>query len=259
MNDAWQDILDRAAEDQRPWLEFLERTWSPAALQREAGLVAAGLAARGLKPGDRVGLLLPNLPVAAAALLAAWRGGLVALPMDPRQSPATLAAWQERFRPAALITLDLATVFERARPLIAGPGCRFAVLARMADQLSWSKRLFSPWLRAGGTVRPEPREELLDWHSLIGLRELDSLLPGGAPALQLPDGTALSRDELAARATALAAPGRRLLGLPLSHESAIDAFLTSLAGGGTLVLSPRLDARSLTKVATAAATVATVE
>ena len=258
MSDALQSLLDRAAGDERPWVEFLERSWSPAGLQAIAGKAAAGLTARGLKPGERLGLLLPNLPIAAAALLAAWRAGLVALPVDPRRPAAELAAWQARFRPAALVTLDLATVFERAAPLVGEAGCRLLVLARMADQLSWSKRLFSPWLRAGGVVRPARRDDLVAWEELAGPRELDRLLPDEAPAVELPDGSLLSRGEVAALAAGGAPAGRRLLARPLASAEALGALLASFGGGGALVLSPRLDARSLEKVGKAARTTATV-
>lgn len=258
MSDPLQALLDRATEDERPWIEFLDRSWSPAGLQAIAGKAAAGLTARGLVPGERLGLLLPNLPIAGAALLAAWRAGLVALPMDPRQSPAALAAWQARFRPAAIVTLDLATVFERVRPLLGGDGCRFAILARMADQLSWMKRLFSPWLRAGGTARPEAREDLISWDELAGPRELDRLLPPDAPALELSYGTLYSRAELAAMIAVEPPAGRRLLGLPLAEPLAMQALLSALGAGAPLVLSPRLDERSLAKVAAAARTAATV-
>lgn len=255
---ALQVLLDRAAGDERPWVEFLERSWSPAGLQAIAGKAAAGLTARGLKPGERLGLLLPNLPIAAAALLAAWRAGLVALPMDPRRPAAELAAWQARFRPAALVTLDLATVFERAAPLTGEAGCRFLIVARMADQLSWTKRLFSPWLRAGGVVRPPPRDDLVAWEALAGPRALDRLLPDEAPALELPDGTLLSRGELAALAAGGATAERRLLGLPLARMAAMRALMEAFSGGGALVLSPRLDERSLKKVEKAARTSVTI-
>jgi len=255
MSDPLQALLDQAND--RPWLEFLGRRWSSRAVLAEARRAAAGLGARGLAPGDRLGLLLPNLPVAAAALLAAWSAGLVALPMDPRQPQAALRAWQERTGPTALVTLDLATVFERASPLFDEGDLRFVAVARLAPQLSPLKRLLSPWLRAGGAVRPAYDRRMVAWESLVGTGAAPPMA-SDAPALLLAEGAPLRRVDLAG----LAAPPngeRRLLGRPLADATAIGALLASLAGGGTLVLSPRLDPRSLAKVAKAAGTAVVVE
>lgn len=255
--DRLQALLLRLRATGQPRLEFLGRRWSGTALMSEAERAAAGLRALGLAGGERLGILLPNLPVAAVALLAAWQAGLEAAPADPRQPPDALRAWQGRVRPAAIVTLDLATVFERARPLLDGAGPRHVFVARMATQLSPLKRLLSPWLRAGGTVRPPFDARTLAWDSLAGPLPPPAV-PYAAAALLLPDGTSLSRDEVAGLAAAPAV-GRLLLARPLATRTAIAALLASLAGDGTLVLSPRLDPRSLAKVAKAAATAATLD
>jgi len=255
MSDRLAALLADWSGDQEPWLGFLERRWTRAAALQEAARLAAGLRAEGLRPGERLGLLLPNLPAAAIALAAAWLAGLVAAPADPRRPPAELAAWQRRTAPAALATLDLATVYERARPLFDAGSVRFVLLARMADQLAWSKRLFSPWLRAGGVVGAAADPRLRPWAALLHQPPPpsgDTAQDDTAPALLLPGGRLLSRGEVAA----LAAPGggRRLLALPLAEEAAIAALLRA----GETVLTPRLDARSLAKVAKAARPTATV-
>lgn len=252
MTDLLTGLLDRTSD--QPWLEFLGRRWTGSAIAEEAQRAAGGLLNLGLAPGERLGLLLPNLPIAVTAFMAAWRGGFVATPMDPRQPKAALLAWQQRVRPAALVTLDLATVYERARPSFGDPALRFVLVARMASQLSAMKRLISPWLRAGGTARPAFDARTLAWESLGGPAPLPSL-SDDAPALLLPDGTQRTRGEFAA----VQPDGRRrLLGRPLADERAVAALLASLAGGGSVVLSPRLDERSLLKVAKAARTAETI-
>lgn len=255
MSDPLTELLASLEGEQRPWLEFLDRRWSPAQILEEARSVGPGLLACGLAPGNRLGLLLPNLPVAASALFAACYAGLVALPMDPRQDSAALLAWQERHRPDAVVTLDLATVYERVSPLVGRLGCRLSVLAPMSSQLSLMKRLFSPWLRAGGTVRVGGEGQVA-WQALKAVSLPLARLAQDEPALLLPDGTAFNRAELAALAMAEGGGGdRQLLDQPLAALSAIEALLTSLTHGGRLVLSPRLDDRSLDKVAKAAGTV----
>lgn len=55
-----------------------------AALADRAARLAAGLAARGVRPGDRVGLFLDNAPDYLVALWGAWWAGAVVVPMNAR-------------------------------------------------------------------------------------------------------------------------------------------------------------------------------
>ncbi|OJF15090.1 non-ribosomal peptide synthetase [Couchioplanes caeruleus] len=54
-----------------------------AELDRWSGRIAAGLADRGVRPGDRVGLLLHRSPAIVAAILGVWKLGGVYVPLDP--------------------------------------------------------------------------------------------------------------------------------------------------------------------------------
>ena len=55
--------------------------WTFRALDRAANRIANALAARGLGPGDRVALLLPQEPLTVAAHLAVYKLGVVAVPL----------------------------------------------------------------------------------------------------------------------------------------------------------------------------------
>jgi long-chain acyl-CoA synthetase len=56
-------------------------TWSE--LDRESDAFARALGAQGVKPGDRVALLLPNCPQFMIAELAAWKLGAIVAPQNP--------------------------------------------------------------------------------------------------------------------------------------------------------------------------------
>jgi len=56
-------------------------TWTE--LDRDSDSFARALAARGVKPGDRVALLLPNCPQFMIAELAAWKLGAIVAPQNP--------------------------------------------------------------------------------------------------------------------------------------------------------------------------------
>ena len=48
----------------------------------ETDRIAAALEAIGLQPGDRVAIIMPNLPIVVSLLFALWRLGLVAVPIN---------------------------------------------------------------------------------------------------------------------------------------------------------------------------------
>ncbi|MEQ5871555.1 acyl--CoA ligase [Sagittula sp. NFXS13] len=70
----------------RPAIVSGDRRISFSGLHSLATRVASGLAARGLRRGDRVALLLDNTSEFVVSLLACLRAGHIVVPMNPRQS-----------------------------------------------------------------------------------------------------------------------------------------------------------------------------
>jgi len=62
-----------------------------AAFDRNAALLGAGLAARGLGPGDRVALFLPNCPEYLTLMAAIWYCGAAAVPINGKLHPREVA------------------------------------------------------------------------------------------------------------------------------------------------------------------------
>jgi long-chain acyl-CoA synthetase len=76
-------LAGRAATDPaRPALRHEDGEVAYAELDRRAAAVAARLRERGVRPGDRVAILLPNAPVFVAALFGVLRAGAVAVPLN---------------------------------------------------------------------------------------------------------------------------------------------------------------------------------
>lgn len=69
------------------------RRWTVGQMVRQVDALAASLHARGVQPGDRVALILPQCTEFAVALLAAVRIGAVVVPLDPH-----LTASEVRYR-----------------------------------------------------------------------------------------------------------------------------------------------------------------
>jgi fatty-acyl-CoA synthase len=78
------DLVDRAAErfGDRTALTFGDRTWTFAELKREVDDVARALLARGIKPGDVVGVWMLNRPEWIFLAFAVYKTGAVLLPVN---------------------------------------------------------------------------------------------------------------------------------------------------------------------------------
>ncbi|MET7515766.1 amino acid adenylation domain-containing protein [Streptomyces sp. NPDC005480] len=85
LDDTDIDTLIRAAAQARPdavAVEFGDRRWTRRELDARIEGYAAGLVARGVRAGDRVGVLLPRSDEAVAAMLGILRTGAAYVPLD---------------------------------------------------------------------------------------------------------------------------------------------------------------------------------
>ena len=98
------DYLRELALDQpdQPALLFKGASLSYDELEKQSGSFAAALDALGVKPGDRVALLLPNCPQFMVAQYGTWKCGGVVVALNP--------IYTEREIEAALISFDASVV-----------------------------------------------------------------------------------------------------------------------------------------------------
>lgn len=94
------------AHPERPALRLDEQVLDYRTLDERSARVAAWLADRGVGPGDRVAVVLPNVPHFAVAYYGALRAGAVVVPMNPllksgRSATAPVTARPGPFSPAA--------------------------------------------------------------------------------------------------------------------------------------------------------------
>ncbi len=71
------------ASPAKPALAWQGGTLTYEEVDRRASCAAGALAARGLRPGDRVAISLPNTWSFVVALLAALKAGAIAAPLNP--------------------------------------------------------------------------------------------------------------------------------------------------------------------------------
>jgi long-chain acyl-CoA synthetase len=79
--DIFHAAVARAAE--RPALHYFDRSLSYGELDALSNAFAAALHASGFIPGDRLALILQNVPQFIIALLGTWKAGGIAVPINP--------------------------------------------------------------------------------------------------------------------------------------------------------------------------------
>jgi long-chain acyl-CoA synthetase len=183
------DGLERAARyyGARTALVFGNRRWSYEELNEQASALAAGLKGLGLKPGERLGLHLPNGPGFVLTYYAASKIGVVPIALNPTYKADEIAYIVSDGEASAVVTAD--SVAENLPSRARMPSVRYLI-------------------RASGASAPPPVLE-----GAIGLESLET-----EPGLRALD---LDRSETCAILYTSATTGRPK-GVMLSHENVVS-------------------------------------
>ncbi|WP_370269419.1 AMP-binding protein [Nioella sp.] len=134
------------------------RRWTYAELAAEAARVASALAARGVGPGQAVGIYMPMIPEIQAALLGIARLGAIAVPLFSGFSPPAIVSRLNDAGAVAVMTTD-------ATPRRGKPVWMEARLAEALREVPSVHTVFS-LRRFGGAVADPARD--LDWTETVG-------------------------------------------------------------------------------------------
>ncbi|MEL6106455.1 MAG: AMP-binding protein [Planctomycetota bacterium] len=139
-------VLQHAAEQLPDHTALIHGRWSCdyAQLNSDAIQFAATLAGLGVRPGDRVGILLPNVPEYVVAMNGIWRAGAVAVALSPLMVEEELESLLEHTDCRYLICLDLLQPLLRAR----ANDDRVTLLVSLRDKLPTHQQ-FGYWLKLG--------------------------------------------------------------------------------------------------------------
>ena len=202
-------------------LRFDARTFTWLDLDRRTDEMAAGLAARGLARGDRLGLLLGNRPEFVELTIAAWKLGAVVVPMNVRFTPTEVAF------------------------VVGDADCRIVVTEEAL---------------AAGVALVRDRQPVLDAGDLDAVRHVGMSVDIAATAdadpacicytsgtTGDPKGAVLTHGSWNvasqgwAQAVQLSTADRVLLPFPLAFTGGMAVFLFTYWAGGRLVLEPGFD------------------
>ena len=223
-------LLDEAAADQpdRPALRMDDLVLTYAQWREAAGRMSTLLASAGIEPGDRVGLMLPNVPAFPIAFYGALTAGAVVVPMNPLLKSREVGYYLTDS--GARVVLAAQAAAGEAAKGAADAGARAITVATpdLADLLAD---------HAPATEQPG-RED--DDDAVILYTSGTTGKPKGA---QLTHANLVRNAALTARTLLKNNPDDVMMGcLPLFHVFGLTCGLNAtVAAGGTLTLLPRFD------------------
>lgn len=245
---------------------YYEQTLTYEAFHAQVCRLAGWLLQHGLQPGDRVGILLPNLPETMVSLFATWQAGGVAVSLSPLMVAEEVGALVRKTGCRFVVTLDVLAPLLKHCPT---PQLEGVILATLKDRLPRLERLGYAWVRFQrlGFSAPCPTTRTVTWDEALAGRNLSPDVPHvspQSPALILPTGgttsapkaVVLSHANLMANACQLThwskgRPGEEtiLAVLPFFHSYGLSSCLTSgVALGATLVLHHRFRTDSVARL-----------
>ena len=266
------DLLAEAARKypDNPAIVFFDRSLSYRRVNNTVDRLAAGLQAKGLVPGDRVSLFMPNCPQLIMAYHAVWRCGAIAVPSNPLY---TAAEFAHQARDAgSRFAIVLSMMYERVKEARGETPIEHVVVTNI-------KEYFKGPLRALFTVAREKKgghrvdiggdSNTYEWADVladgppqpvdISADDLAMLMYTGGTT-GVPKGAMLTHENMIANSQQVRAwapevtEGEEVMmtALPLTHSySATAAMNHSISAGyGQLLIPDARDLAMLLKVVT---------
>jgi long-chain acyl-CoA synthetase len=161
------EILSRTAQKfpSRIALIFLGKKITYRELDLLANRFAHALLSLGLKRGDRIALLMPNIPQIVISYFGAWRAGLVPVPINPLYTDHEIEHQLATSGATAMVTLDL--LVSRMLALREKTGTKIIITAHIKDYLPFPAKQLFPFVKKGMTVAYEPAPDYYDFLDLI--------------------------------------------------------------------------------------------
>jgi long-chain acyl-CoA synthetase len=130
-----------------------------------ANRFANALIDMGVKPGDKVAMLMPNMPQLVAATYGAWRAGAVVVMNNPLYTDKELGYQFNNSESTFLVTLDL--LGPRMIALKPKTPIRHMVIAHIRDHLKFPKKQLFPIVAKDKHRRISPTPGVYEWLDIL--------------------------------------------------------------------------------------------
>jgi len=269
-HDAWEEIslpevLDRTAGEipEDIALSFMSNNIDYSRFNRMVNQMAAALKAMGVKPGDRVGMILPNIPQVAIAIYATWRIGAVAVMNNPLYTDRELEHQLKDSGTTVLFCLDL--LAPRLIALKPKTAVKKIIVTHIRDHLGRFMKMIFPFVAKDKHREIKGGPDIEEWSDLLSrysgapvanmsrMEDTASLqYTGGTTGVS--KGVVLTHRNLSMNAQQGKLQfkgldvGRVVLGsLPIFHAFGVFVMNLSILCGYRVVLIPRPEPEGLMK------------
>ena len=159
-------LLDRAADliPNHAACVYFNHSWTYRQLQIDATRLAKWFQEHGLRKGDRVGVLLPNVPEYLVALNAIWKAGGIVVSISPLSVAEEVTALMQLTDCRMVISLDVLS------GLLAGTtGIEHTLFVSLRDHMPMWKRpgyVFALWQKTGHMFLPSDKSHTWFWSAI---------------------------------------------------------------------------------------------
>jgi long-chain acyl-CoA synthetase len=261
-------LLDRsaAAFGNRPALSFQGRRWTYAQLAALVDRATAGLQRLGIRPGDRVGLCLPNTPYYVVFYYAALKAGAVVVNYNPLYVARELRQQIVDSSTTTMVVPDISAICDKVLGLLPSSGLQRIIVCPFAGVLPPAKRVAFTVLKRGMVAHPAWSHQVIPYRQVVAAGQKPAPVaidPGDLAVLQytggttgVPKGAMLSHANLSinAQQATLHMPSMRpgqerfLAVLPFFHVFAMTAIMNGgILAGAELILHPRFEIAAMMK------------
>jgi long-chain acyl-CoA synthetase len=167
--DMFEASVRRAGE--RTAIRYFDSPLTWAELDRMSDALAVGLSRLGVRPGDRVGVYLQNVPQFVIAMVATWKAGAIMVSVNPMYRARELEEILEDSGATVLVALD-SLYGEVAADVVPRTAVQAVVTTSPLDLLAEDETAGIPLLAGVERVRHEATHDLLEL-----LREHDGETP----------------------------------------------------------------------------------
>jgi len=165
------DTVKRFAD--RPSMDFMGKVWTYAQLGDMVNRTAAGLQAMGVKPGDHIGLCLPNTPYYSVFYFAILKIGATVANFNPLYVEREIAFQARDADVKIMVTMDLKVIYDKVEDVRREKILEKIIVCPMADCLPLTKKVLFSLFK---------RKELADIpNDAAHIRFHDLLTKGNAP------------------------------------------------------------------------------
>jgi len=264
------ELLDHAVAQHGAWpaVDFMGRKWTYNEIGELSRRAARGLQDLGVRPGDRVGLCLPNTPYYVICYFAVLRIGGVVVNFNPLYTERELEHQVNDSGVSVMIASDLALSLPKIEPLVGHSSLQRVVVCPIADVLPAIKGTAYRLLKRKD-IAPRPHDlRFVTFHDLVARTAHPDAVaqdPHDLAVLQytggttgVPKGAMLTHANLCANSAQMVAhvghlPERqeRTLGvLPMFHVFALTTVLNySVETAAEMILLPRFEMKSFLETA----------